>query len=179
MSEDKSALRRRIRDSLPVSGASWPEDWARPLRDWLGQNARGTWGAFFPLADEPPLLSELPRVVGVEWVFPRIRGDELEFCAVSTESDVVRGRLCPEPADHCPVTDHGKLQGLLIPGLAFDVNGQRLGRGKGYYDRFLKTFTGKRVGVIHSSRLLTSLPADDWDQRVQWIASERAVQAAT
>lgn len=163
-----------MQSSLPV----WPEGWERPLADWLRQNAKGTWGAFIPLKDEPPLLSKLPAIDHLQWVFPRLRGDSLEFCAVKGDADLVRGTLCPEPAAHCPVVDAGKLQGLLIPALAFDPKGTRLGRGKGYYDRFLGTFTGVRVGVIHSSRILESLPADDWDQRVQWIASERGVVKA-
>ncbi|MBX3017901.1 MAG: 5-formyltetrahydrofolate cyclo-ligase [Bdellovibrionaceae bacterium] len=173
---DKSALRRRIQSSYPVSGPSWPEDWERPLMDWLSQNASGTWGAFIPLKDEPPLLSKLPHLKHLQWVFPRIQGASLEFCEVKGDADLVRGPLCPEPAAHCPVIENGKLQGLLIPALAFDHSGQRLGRGKGFYDRFLETFTGVRVGVIHSSRILESLPADSWDQRVEWIASEKGVR---
>lgn len=144
--------------------------------DWLVQNAKGTWGAFIPLADEPPLLSKLPSLAHLQWVFPRIQGQSLEFCEVKGDADLVRGQFCLEPAEHCPVFDRGRLQGLLIPALAFDLSGQRLGRGKGFYDRFLETFTGLRVGVIHSSRILESLPADDWDQRVQWVASEKGVK---
>lgn len=177
MSVLKSELRLRIQTSTPISGLDWPQDWERPLLEWLQNHADGIWGAFAPLKDEPPILSKLQTLHHLTWVFPRIQGASLEFCEVK-DSAWTKGPLCPEPAAHCPVIPSSKIQGLLVPGLAFDVQGQRLGRGKGHYDRFLQTFTGIRVGVIHSRRILDHVPADNWDQRVGWIASDKGIVRA-
>jgi 5-formyltetrahydrofolate cyclo-ligase len=51
----------------------------------------------------------------------------------------------------------------FIPGMAFDCNGHRLGRGKGYYDRFLPQLHSYNVGVCFASQLFDSIPSDELD----------------
>ena len=58
----------------------------------------------------------------------------------------------------------------LIPGLAFDAQGHRLGRGKGYYDRFLTSFKGKTIGVCFDFQKVAEVPVDAHD-----IAVDRVV----
>ena len=61
----------------------------------------------------------------------------------------------------------------LLPGVAFDLAGGRLGYGGGYYDRFLeKGFTCPRVGLCFEFQLVESLPLAPWDQRVNYICTE-------
>ena len=54
----------------------------------------------------------------------------------------------------------------LIPGLAFDAQGHRLGRGKGYYDRFLKDFKGQTIGVCFDFQKVAEVPVDAHDVSV-------------
>ena len=54
----------------------------------------------------------------------------------------------------------------LIPGLAFDAQGHRLGRGKGYYDRFLSAFRGKTIGVCFDFQKVAEVPVDAHDVAV-------------
>lgn len=63
---------------------------------------------------------------------------------------------------------------VICPGLAFDRSGARLGRGKGYYDRFLAEAPGKlyRVGFCLGEQVLDALPMDEHDIRVQYIAND-------
>lgn len=67
------------------------------------------------------------------------------------------------------------LTGLVIPALAFDRQGGRLGRGKGYYDRYLKGFQGKRVGIIPEQMLVAELPCEAHDQRIDVIVTEKQI----
>ena len=61
----------------------------------------------------------------------------------------------------------------LLPGVAFDLTGGRLGYGGGYYDRFLeKGFACPRVGLCFEFQLVESLPLAPWDQRVNYICTE-------
>ena len=61
----------------------------------------------------------------------------------------------------------------LLPGVAFDLAGGRLGYGGGYYDRFLeKGFNCPRVGLCFEFQLVASLPLAPWDQRVNYICTE-------
>ena len=66
---------------------------------------------------------------------------------------------------------------VLVPMLAFDRNGFRLGYGGGYYDRTLAELRAKRkivaVGVAYSKQEVDVIPATDFDQRLDWIVTER------
>jgi len=66
----------------------------------------------------------------------------------------------------------------IIPGLAFDQTGQRLGRGAGYYDRFLATSgleSAIKIGVCWSVQIVPKVPTDPHDVRMDWICYERGV----
>ena len=62
---------------------------------------------------------------------------------------------------------------MVIPGLAFDRKGNRLGQGKGYYDRTLKSYLGQRLGLAFSFQLLDQIPHEAWDEKVAWLATEK------
>jgi 5-formyltetrahydrofolate cyclo-ligase len=64
---------------------------------------------------------------------------------------------------------------IVVPGLAFDSTGQRLGRGAGFYDRFLAnpTLRAFTCGVGFEVQLLDNLPIDRWDMPLHAIATER------
>ena len=64
---------------------------------------------------------------------------------------------------------------VLVPGLAFDTAGHRLGRGAGFYDRFLADPNLRAVtcGVGFEAQLLDNVPIDQWDIPLQAVATER------
>lgn len=64
----------------------------------------------------------------------------------------------------------------LVPGLAFDREGRRLGRGKGYYDRLLAGFEGLRVAITLERFLVEALPTDAFDVPMTHLATERGVR---
>ena len=71
---------------------------------------------------------------------------------------------------------------VIIPGLAFDSKGQRLGRGAGHYDRFLslpELAPAIKIGVCWSMQLLRDVPVDRHDVRVDWICHERGALRTT
>lgn len=63
----------------------------------------------------------------------------------------------------------------IVPGLAFDKKGNRLGYGKGYYDRFLSRFKGSSVGLCFDKCLCEELPCDKYDRRVDTIITESTI----
>lgn len=90
--------------------------------------------------------------------------------AVKKEDDLVKGSygiMEPKPELVKPF-DLNKIELVLVPGLAFDKSKQRLGRGKGYYDRFFKTLPPKvkRFGLSFDFQLLDSIPTTSLDERV-------------
>ena len=66
----------------------------------------------------------------------------------------------------------------LLPALAFDTRGVRLGYGGGFYDRLLPGFRGLTVGVIQGALIVPRLPTDPHDCPVAWLLSEAGAQAA-
>lgn len=60
----------------------------------------------------------------------------------------------------------------LVPGLAFDHAGNRLGRGRGYYDRLLAGATGSKIGVAHDCQIVPAIPAHAHDVRMDYVVTE-------
>ena len=127
---------------------------------------------------------------GVLVWLPRVRRSEpgfMDFVACSGPDQLRPGPLgLLEPHDSLPgfgpeaaggsgaAAAHPLSPDLaLLPGVAFDLAGGRLGYGGGYYDRFLeKGFTCPRVGLCFEFQLVESLPLAPWDQRVNYICTE-------
>ena len=61
---------------------------------------------------------------------------------------------------------------VIVPGLIFDMFGERIGYGGGYYDRFLKDFKGVKIGVCYSECVCYSLPEEDNDVRMNMLITE-------
>jgi 5-formyltetrahydrofolate cyclo-ligase len=69
----------------------------------------------------------------------------------------------------------GDIDVAVIPFLAVDRQGNRLGYGGGYYDRFLKTSTAKRVAYGYSFQVVNEVPTDDWDEKVSVIVTDEKI----
>ncbi len=68
---------------------------------------------------------------------------------------------------------------MAVPGVAFDFRGNRLGRGGGFYDRFLDRFGGVSAAVAFDFQLLPQVPVEEHDLPVEWIVTERKVIKVT
>ena len=63
----------------------------------------------------------------------------------------------------------------VVPGLAFDLKGYRLGYGKGYYDRFLGSFCGTSIGVCFHECLTKELLINEFDKKVDYIITDKTI----
>lgn len=103
----------------------------------------------------------------------------MEFKVVSSLECLSKGSYSiPEPPEDAEtVTD---LSGTvcLVPGLVFDREGYRIGYGKGYYDRFLGTYPGIKLGIVYSDFILDRVPRGRFDRRVDTLVTERGVKLA-
>ena len=78
--------------------------------------------------------------------------------------DLAAGRYgIREPAVHCGKLPLNRLDLMLVPGVAFDLQGRRLGRGKGYYDRMLAAFHGVTCGVAFEQQIVHAIPVAPHD----------------
>jgi 5-formyltetrahydrofolate cyclo-ligase len=115
---------------------------------------------------------------------PLIQGTGIRFLLLPEDpQDLPRDRWgIPVPHATWPVLDLGRAAAPLVaaPGLAFDRSGNRLGRGGGFYDRFLLRARGEArglvaIGVCFSEQLVAAVPHAGNDQRLDGIATDREV----
>lgn len=80
----------------------------------------------------------------------------------------------PEPTRECATVSPADLDAVVVPALAYDRRGFRVGYGGGYYDRFLQLLPGGvlKVGVVYAELLLQFLPHECHDQRVDWVITD-------
>lgn len=78
-----------------------------------------------------------------------------------------------EPDTHCPVVGKSELDLILVPALCYDRRCFRLGRGGGFYDRYLADYSGLTVGLCREALLCDQVPVDPWDRSVHVVLTER------
>ena len=125
---------------------------------------------FAPLSDEPDIFQLIQRALseGKLTALLRFKPREQFFEPVAIENlerDLVAGHFgVREPAAHCPVVPMNRLDLILVPGLAFDSYGRRLGRGKGFYDRLLAAAAhGTKCGICFDWQLVETVPTEAHD----------------
>lgn len=67
------------------------------------------------------------------------------------------------------------IETVLIPGIAFSKSGDRLGFGKGYYDRFLSEFQGTKIGICYDFQILDTIPITSHDVKMDLIITEKRI----
>ncbi|HEX6039255.1 5-formyltetrahydrofolate cyclo-ligase, partial [Longimicrobium sp.] len=125
-------------------------------------------------------IADEARRRGIVLVYPRTLADRTMTLHTVPSADGLRaGRYgIREPdVDACPARRIEDVDAALIPGLAWDRAGHRLGRGAGYYDRMLADpgWRGFRCGLFFAAQETSSVPHDAWDVPLHAIVTEREV----
>ena len=143
----------------------------RHIGSIIAQRAPQTVALFAPLRDEIP-LGELAQRVDCRVVLPRVKGEEMEFYDYSAAEMAVGAFGISEPQGEEAVGAQ-LIDLMVVPGVAFTSSGDRLGRGKGYYDRYLSRegFRAYCVGVCYEHQLVGELPVEPHDRRMDEVVS--------
>lgn len=179
---NKNELRRYIRRLKKEQTIENLRRWSAEACDTLSLHSHvaeaDTIVAYYPLPDEldiVPLLYSLVKA-GKRVLLPRVASDtEMELCVFDGPSTLREGAFgILEP--NTPAVNLGKTNEtpqnkkitILVPGMAFTSDGRRLGRGKGYYDRFLGGLNEQsieiyKIGVCYPYQLLENLPSAEHD----------------
>ena len=125
--------------------------------------------AYYALPDEVDTHALLDELVGEgkTVLLPKVLDDtSMELRRYTGPQDLSEGAYHIMEPTGAPFTDLKQIDVALIPGIAFDAQGHRLGRGKGYYDRFLTAFTGKTIGVCFDFQKVDEVPVEAYDMTV-------------
>ena len=123
--------------------------------------------AFYPTASEPQIQNYMKECLirGARLFLPRINGDRLDICEIQVF----------EPKPHFHVTDQTEFDVILVPGLAFTIHGDRVGFGRGFYDKLLANITGLKVGVAYEYQYNINFEAEPHDQKVDILVTNQNV----
>jgi 5-formyltetrahydrofolate cyclo-ligase len=131
----------------------------------------GVWGAYMALGSEPDLKPCFENLKNqIEFVFPKVSGHEIDFYRSNTFEKTQLGIQEPRGGEKVFAS---QLDGLLIPGVAFDLQMNRLGRGRGFYDRFLKRSHAEKIGVCFGFQTLReSLEVESHDEKMDVLMTD-------
>jgi 5-formyltetrahydrofolate cyclo-ligase len=122
------------------------------------------------------LLFAAANADGKTILYPAVSGNSLRFQRVTRLEQLVSGSFgILEPC--CSAEDRALDEAdlIVVPGVAFDLRGHRIGFGKGYYDRCLSRLSGAPVvaGICHDFQLLDHIPAEGHDIRMQYVVTDK------
>ncbi len=165
-------MRRRLEAQGPVEARAAGRAAGARIEELVATRGLLRLAAYWPVRGELDLRPTLSRLLesGCVVALPRVRGADLDMVPVGSLSPaplVSSAFGILEPSG--PPLDPRSLDGVITPGLAFDFEGGRLGRGAGYYDRFFtkRAPSALRVGVGYAWQLQpTRLPLESHDVRL-------------
>jgi 5-formyltetrahydrofolate cyclo-ligase len=131
--------------------------------------------------DLVPLLQEL-LTKGYTIALPKTEGKGFVFRKISSMGTLMTGPFnIKEPTDDDPPLDLVTIDIILIPASAFDLAGNRLGRGNGGYDQWVRKVRGlnpnvKVWGIAFEDQIINAVPVEPHDEKVDALITDRGMQ---
>ncbi|MGH2415038.1 MAG: 5-formyltetrahydrofolate cyclo-ligase [Microcystaceae cyanobacterium] len=176
--KSKAVLRQLLlkkRRSLPQS--TWREKSDRlcyRLQSLLLFQSAKTILAYFSFRQEPDLSSLF--TAHRKWGFPRCVGECLVWHTWKPGDKLQKGVYgIQEPHPDLPILNPSEIDLILVPAVACDHQGYRLGYGGGFYDRMLNSpewESTSTIGIVFDFAYLPELPIDPWDKRLSTICTD-------
>lgn len=174
MHADKQAFRKKVRS------APRQVDEARLCREILTSpwfRAAKSVMAYAAIPPEAELRTVLEAALeqGKRLLLPRCDADGIMTArAVGSLLELRAGAYgILEPAPEAAIVPAEQIDMILVPGLAFDPKGRRMGRGKGYYDRYLAGFAGKTMGIC--TLLVPEVPTEPLDRPMDAVVTDSGI----
>lgn len=167
--ETKEDIRKKVKEITGSLTREVMDELSRRTMSRLEMNPKfgeaRTVAIFHSLADEPDTRPFVEKwsAEGKTIALPCVEGKEIVFRRYSPETLAEKGRFnIAEPKGGRVVEPH-EIDLMVVPGVAFDHAGNRMGRGGGYYDRFLAGLEIYRIGVCFPHQLLAEIPCEPHD----------------
>jgi len=116
-------------------------------------------------------IAERLLAMGKTLCYPRVEGDDISFYIVNDiGKDFQKGAYgIPEPAAHCAKADPASIDMIVVPAVAYNDEGVRLGMGGGFYDRFCASCDAVTVGICYDFQINSSIPVEEHDLCVDYL----------
>ena len=172
--ELRREMKRRNRAMTPGERAAAAGRIFRRVGELPAFGAARCVAMFCSLPDEPPTggaLAQWSREKRI--VVPRVAGEEMEFFDYDPATLVAGAFGIAEPGAEAVPCDASEIDLIVVPGVAFTAAGERMGRGRGYYDRYLSQpgMHAVKVGVCFAHQLVGELPVEPHDVRMDAVCA--------
>lgn len=173
---NKDEIRRMVRARKRLLSDSERLEAARSVFDRLERLAAFAVSdrilLYHSLADELSTRAFLSKWSGAKSIFlPRVNGIDLELLPYEATAMRAGAFRIEEPAGD-DITDPMTMEMIVVPAVAYDRNGSRIGRGRGYYDRLLARTRAFKVGVAYDFQLFDEFDTDEFDVPVDMVITE-------
>ena len=173
---DKRSMRRAIKGEIAKLSSSEKKSLSSQIFSAIAElqevRQASVVALFASLPDEPQTTAIIEQLAqSKRLVLPRIEGDEMEFYDIS--EGLHEGAFgIMEPVATTPI-EPSKIDVMIVPGVAFTRSGARLGRGKGFYDKYLsrKEFHAYTIGVCYPCQITDNIPVEPHDKIIDRIVS--------
>lgn len=188
--KSKQELRRHILQQRRSLSSDWIACASAAMTEmvtaWEPYRSAKTVMLYLAMADEPQLddLIAQAKDEGKRVCIPAmtsVRGI-MEGAVITKDSPFLTGAFGLRVPDltRCEIADPASIDLVLVPGVVFDDEGNRIGMGAGYYDRFLtRTIAAVKAGIVWNLQVLPSLTREDHDIPVEYLITERGIRSCS
>ncbi len=182
-SNSKNEIRRELRGKIEAltqeqkekKSAAIVERVRALLTNLAKTNPDLTCAGFLSLETEPNLRALFEKQK-IDWAFPKLVGNSLAFARPGTDFTKNTFNIDEPNGDEVSIQS---LQAILVPGLGFDENLNRIGRGKGFYDRALQNYWGLKIGICFTEQFVSRLPLqENHDVPVDYVVTDSFIYKA-
>ncbi|HXG74603.1 MAG TPA: 5-formyltetrahydrofolate cyclo-ligase [Candidatus Nitrosotenuis sp.] len=177
VNSEKSSLRKLLLEKRDSLSADFIEIASKKIHKNLKKiqyyQAAKTIAAYYSIGSEVRTHDILQDILseGKTLALPRVEGDHLIFCNITRFEDLEKGEFgIMEPKQNCPQVDEFDV--VLVPAIAMTKRGQRLGYGRGFYDRFLADKESTTIALTYSKFVVKNIPFSEGDVRIHLVVTE-------
>lgn len=175
--ERKKSLRKYIKQLKQDRSDSWKSDASYRILSILESldlfKSSNTVLLYHALPDEVQTAPFLDKWYGIKRiVIPLVVGDILELKLFSPDQVIPGYRGIPEPVPTAQTISPSEIDLAVIPGVAFDSHCNRLGRGKGFYDKLIPNLKSPLIGLGFDFQVVDEIPVEIFDRKLDMVLTE-------
>lgn len=176
VSEAKKTLRASVlRDRTESLAKDTEEAFGNSLLDIAAKKQLQRIGCYLSFGSEPATGSFVRRAasLGIAIYCPRVEADgEMVMAALGAETSINKLGFKEPTGEVIPAAE---LELIIVPALAIDFAGMRLGRGAGFFDRYLEHYQGPTVGLVFDLEFVAAVPSLTHDQSVSQVVTQSRI----